>query len=100
MKRFLALSCFVATFTYANAQTIDDDWIFSVAYIGNESTGGGGTGFFVSREFETNKNMIFLVSNKHVLMPKDPPPGETNRLAKAKVVITREQDVLCCQARC
>jgi hypothetical protein len=85
MKRFLALSCFVATFTYANAQTIDDDWIFSVAYIGNESTGGGGTGFFVSREFETNKNMIFLVSN---------------RLAKAKVVITREQDVLCCQARC
>lgn len=25
-------------------------------------------------------------------MPKDPPPGETNRLAKAKVVITREQD--------
>jgi hypothetical protein len=92
MKRSLTvLLCFAAIGT-AYSQWIDDDWIFSVAYIANESTGAGGTGFFVSREYGTNRNLIFLVSNRHVLAPKDPAPGETNRLAKAKVVITREEN--------
>ncbi|PYJ86176.1 MAG: hypothetical protein DME22_06245 [Verrucomicrobia bacterium] len=92
MKHSLTVLLFLAGVGTVHPQWIDDDWIFSVAYIGNESTGGGGTGFFVSREFETNKNLIFLVSNRHVLAPKDTPPGETNRLAKAKVVITREEN--------
>jgi hypothetical protein len=92
MKRSLTFLLFVTVVVAASSQTIDDDWIFSVAYISNESTGGGGTGFFVSREFKTNNNKIFLVSNRHVLTPKNIPPGETNRLAKAKVVITREDN--------
>lgn len=91
MKSYSALVLFVASIGTCYPQWIDDDWIFSVAYIGNESTGGGGTGFFVSREFETNRNRIFLVSNRHVLAPKALPPGDTNRIAKAKLVITREE---------
>jgi hypothetical protein len=92
MKRSLTVLLWLAAVSAAYSQVIEDDWIFSVAYIDNESTGAGGTGFFVSREFETNKNLVFLVSNKHVLAPKDLSPGETNRLATAKVVITREEN--------
>jgi len=83
---------FLAAVGTAHSQFIYDDWIFSVAYIANQSTGGGGTGFFVSREIQTNQSLIFLVSNGHVLAPKGLAQGETNRLARAQVFITREEN--------
>jgi hypothetical protein len=86
----IALVVLLATLTTGLSQTIEDEWIFSAAYVANESTGGGGTGFFVAREVLTNAYRIFLVSNRHVLAPRDALPEETNRLAKAKVIVTRE----------
>jgi hypothetical protein len=91
MRISLWLLLFLGAVGAVHSQTIEDEWIFSVAYIANGSTGQGGTGFFVAREIETNKHVIFLVSNRHVLSPKDVPPAETNRFAQAKVIITQEE---------
>jgi hypothetical protein len=75
----------------AAAMSLDRQWYYSVAHIANESTEKAGTGFFVFRETTNNKGRIFLVSNKHVLIPvplKDP----SNQLAEAVVTITTESD--------
>jgi len=78
----------------AGALSIDDEWIFSVAFIVNESTDKAGTGFFVARQTEVDKAKLFLVSNKHVLLPKPLGPEKSKKLAtkpaRAIVHITTE----------
>lgn len=72
--------------------SIDDDWIFSVAFIVNQSTGSTGTGFFVFRPTEADRGKLFLVSNKHVLLPKSISSNEGPKLATALVHITTENN--------
>jgi len=59
-------------------------------YIRNLSTDKAGTGFLVSRRIGKKLQKIFLVSNKHILMPR-PLKGEPreNKEAKAKVTLNR-----------
>ncbi len=72
--------------------SIDDDWIFSVAFIVNKSTGRTGTGFFVFRRTEAKRGKLFLVSNKHVLLPKPIASNKDQKLATALVHITTEKN--------
>ena len=92
MKHLLSVVCLaaVAIVNEAQAFTIQEDWLFSVAYIANESTGKAGTGFFVMREVAQGKGPLFLVLNKHVLEPKDSDPAATNKEAFAVMHITKE----------
>ena len=71
----LVFLCAIGLTSSASALSIDDEWIFSVAYIQNRSTDKAGTGFFVARQVQADKGKLFLVSNKHVLFP-DLPPGK------------------------
>jgi hypothetical protein len=87
-----ALIFFLMTVGVAHSQILEDDWIYSVAYIQNESTGKAGTGFFVAREIGSNQHKIFLVSNAHVLSPRPLGANDTNKLALAKAVVSREQN--------
>ncbi|MCJ7772414.1 MAG: serine protease, partial [Desulfobacterales bacterium] len=49
-------------------------------------------GFFVLRPTEEGKGKLFLVSNKHVLMPKSISPENVSKLATALVYITTEEN--------
>ncbi len=91
MRTTALLLLALALVGHAQSQTIEEDWIFSVAYIANPSTGAAGTGFFVGRHVTTNESAIFLVSNRHVLEPKDPTQQASNLFAQASVIITREE---------
>lgn len=72
------------------ALSIDDEWIFSVAFIVNQSTDRTGTGFFVFRTTAAEKGKLFLVSNKHVLLPKPVSSDKIPKLATALIHITKE----------
>lgn len=74
------------------ALSIDDEWIFSVAFIVNQSTGRTGTGFFVLRPTAAGKGKLFLVSNKHVLLPKPVSSNKDQKLATALIHITTENN--------
>lgn len=71
--------------------SIDDDWIHCTAFIENKSIGATGTGFFVAREFEPNQSKLFLVSNKHVLLP-GAPSAEEAKASIAVVYVTGSKD--------
>lgn len=66
---------------------IPEPWIFSVVYIANTSTGKSGTGFLVSRKVDKDQAMVFLISNKHVLEPKQL-SGKSGEDKEAKATIT------------
>ncbi len=64
----------------------------SVAYIVNQSTGNAGTGFFVLRRHHPDKGKLFLVSNKHVLVPKPVTSSKDPKQATAIIHITTESE--------
>jgi hypothetical protein len=74
------------------ALSIDDEWIFSVAYIVNQSTGNTGTGFFVFRQITPDKGKLFLVSNKHVFVPRPVISEKEPKQAIAIIHITTESE--------
>lgn len=91
IKSFIVLIVILQPFTLFGF-SIDEDWIFSVAFIVNQSTNKTGTGFFVLRKIEEGKGKMFLVSNKHVLMPKSISSDSDSKLATALVYITTEEN--------
>jgi hypothetical protein len=60
----------------ALALVIPEPWVFSVVYISNISTGKSGTGFLISRMVGEDSTKVFLVTNKHVLLPDRPVQGK------------------------
>lgn len=90
----LAVASFAAVLTVAatsmQAFTIQEEWLFGVVYMANETTSVGGTGFIVNREVEKGKGQLFLVSNKHVLKPKSVDPAASNKAAFAVMHITKK----------
>lgn len=89
----LFVLCFGLAFPHPTpALSIDDEWIFSVAFVLNQSTGRTGTGFFVFRQTEAGKGKLFLVSNKHVLLPKPITSEKDPKPATALVHITTENE--------
>lgn len=85
--------CFGLAFPhFTPALSIDDEWIFSVAFVVNQSMGRTGTGFFVFRQTEAGKGKLFLVSNKHVLLPKPVASEKDPKFATALVHITTENN--------
>lgn len=66
---------------------IPEPWIFSVVYIANTSAGKSGSGFLVSRKVDKDNVIVFLISNKHVLEPKQL-IGKSGEDKEAKAIIT------------
>jgi hypothetical protein len=72
----------------SQGKTLDDNFLFSTVYIENLSTGSSGTGFITIRQVDEAKCIWFLISNKHVLMPRPLAPEQTDNLeAVARVSI-------------
>ena len=69
----------------SEGKTLDDNFLYSTVLIQNHSTGTQGTGFVVSRQVGKNTFLLVLVSNRHVLQPKEENPRDTNCLAEATV---------------
>lgn len=61
-------------------KTLDDNFLFSTVFIENKSTDKNGTGFLTFRRVKEKQNVLYLVSNKHVLMPKPVSPSQTKNL--------------------
>ncbi len=69
---------------------VPEPYIYSTVYIQNHSTGQAGTAFLVSRRVGKESRKVFLVSNKHVLLPaplKNIP--EEPKEAKATILINK-----------
>ena len=83
------LLCVVALFPQpSQSKTLDDNFLFSTVYIENLSTGNSGTGFITIRQIDEARFVWFLISNKHVLMPRPLAPKQTDNLeAVARVSI-------------
>jgi len=91
---FLIFIC--SLFKEVFSVNIPEDWIYSVVYINNPSIQKAGTGFLVSRRISQDRVKVFLISNKHVLEPKNI-ENETNvdLEVKAEVYINvaKENDI-------
>lgn len=73
-----------------STMNIPEPWVFSTVYVSNLSTGKAGSGCLVSRKISEGSNKVFLVSNKHVLLPKELKGGEKeDKEARAKVFLNR-----------
>jgi hypothetical protein len=84
-----ALLCVVVLFPQTSqGKSLDDNFLFSTVYIENLSTGQSGTGFITIRQVDKDRSLWFLISNKHVLMPIQLKPKQTDQLeAVARVSI-------------
>jgi len=72
----------------SHGKALDDNFLFSTVYIENLSTNQSGTGFITVRQIDKDRSVWFLISNKHVLMPKPLEPKQTDKLeAVARVSI-------------
>ncbi len=92
-ESFLAGLCFISLLRSACAFSIDDEWLFSTAFIARPVGPGKmatGTGFFVFRQVVTNLGKVFLISNKHVLGPQPAESLTTNKEVSATIFITFE----------
>ncbi len=81
---FTALALLLIT-SGSEAKTLDDLFLYSTVFIQNHSTAVQGTGFVVSRQVGKKSFLLVLVSNRHVLQPKEKNPRSTNHLAEATV---------------
>ena len=76
----LICSCYAISF----ARSLPDLFIRSTVFIHNKSTDTTGTGFLVRRDInEKGDWQLVLISNKHVLMPKDIPAETKDKKAVA-----------------
>jgi hypothetical protein len=57
---------------------IPEEWVSSVVYLENVQKQGAGTGFIVGRPVEESDVALFLISNRHVLLP-DPPADKEGK---------------------
>ena len=73
----------------ASAKSLDDQFLYSTVFIKNQSTHKSGTGFLVRREVSKGRIVVYLFSNKHVLLPLPIDPNQTNHLAKAEIEINK-----------
>jgi hypothetical protein len=72
---------------------VPNELLFSVVYIANLSTGKAGTGFLVYRTIGKDSGKVFLVSNKHVLLPSVlKTASQDNKEAKAIITLNRLED--------
>lgn len=74
----------------SSERVIPNSWVYSTVHVSNLSTGVAGTGFLVTRRTKEKLKKVFLISNKHVLMPH-PLKNEAgeNKEAKARVILNR-----------
>lgn len=73
MKKYfltMTLLFFLFSFIEIESKVIPDNFVYSTVYISNLSTGKSGTGFLVARRISKDYQKIFLISNKHLLLPK------------------------------
>ncbi len=86
------LICVLLSSLTGDTMSIPEPWVFSTVYISNFSTNKAGTGFLVYRRISEDSGKVFLVSNKHVLIPKalQGNAGE-NKEAKAKILLNRTE---------
>ena len=71
----LALILLCAFSATVHSAEIPEEWISSVVYIENVQKQGAGTGFIIGRPVEEGGTALFLISNRHVLLP-DPADKE------------------------
>jgi len=97
MKKILWITLILSFVLHFNqisfSRVIPSQWVYSTVYISNLSTGKAGTGFLVSRKVQEKLKRVFLVSNKHVLMPrplKNEPDEEKE--ARAKIILNRTEN--------
>ncbi len=89
MKRLTIISIFVVWFLCCFtsplwARSLPDLFIRSTVFIHNRSTNATGTGFLVRRVInEKGEWQLVLVSNKHVLTPREVPPETKDKKAEA-----------------
>lgn len=83
------LLCLTVLFPQTSpGKSLDDNFLFSTVYIENLSTNQNGTGFITIRQIDKDRYVWFLISNKHVLMPKPFDPKQSDKLeAVARVSI-------------
>src|ERR1043166_9135560 len=93
LKFMLIMVCLVLGASPAFAFSIEDSWLLSTAFItrvhGTVVTSG--TGFFVFRQIDEKSGRLFLVSNKHVLIPEPTSSGAPVE-AVATIYITVDKD--------
>lgn len=80
LKSLIIVSIIIVQAHLCFGKTLDDNFLFSTVYIENKSTGARGTGFLTFRRVNEKKHALYLLSNKHVLMPKPLPPSQTENL--------------------
>jgi hypothetical protein len=80
LQSIIIISMIIAQAHLCFGKTLDDNFLFSTVYIENKSTGKNGTGFLTFRRVDEKKSVLYLVSNKHVLMPKPVSPSQTENL--------------------
>ena len=86
---FVFYMCFINSELYA--KSIPLPYVYSTVYISNMSTNAAGTGFLVSRQIDKDSYKVFLVSNKHLLIPKPVRQEDENKEAKAVVLLNSEE---------
>jgi hypothetical protein len=95
-EKFLLITVFVFCMCFINselyAKSIPLPYVYSTIYIQNPSTKKAGTGFLVSRQIAKDSYKVFLVSNKHVLIPKPLTQQDSNKEAKAVVFLNKEEN--------
>jgi hypothetical protein len=75
------------SFIELESKVVPENFVYSTVYISNLSTGGSGTGFLVERKISKDSKIIFLISNKHVLLPKKV-ERESEGDLKAEAIVT------------
>lgn len=73
----------------ASAKSLSDHFLYSTVFIKNQSTHKSGTGFLVRRKVSKERIVVYLLSNKHVLLPCPIDPNQNNHLAKAEIEINK-----------
>lgn len=71
----------------SQALALDSLFLSCTAYIENNSSRAAGTGFLVRRQVDEKGSTVYLVSNRHVLMPADVNSNAPNKTANATIVI-------------
>jgi len=73
----------------ASAKSLNNQFLYSTVFIKNQSTRKSGTGFLVRRKVSKERIVVYLLSNKHVLLPSPIDPDQKNHLAKAEIEINK-----------
>jgi len=78
------------SFIELESKVVPENFVYSTVSISNLSTGKSGTGFLVARKISKDSKIIFLISNKHVLLPKKVERESADDLKAEAIVIVNK----------